>query len=190
MREAGPRAVPYGLRMASTPSQPTKSLHPLLRGLRPAWLEKIGSCSVQSHFVEGSHLFESGSAATRMYLLQRGIVAIELETTTRTAQIAMIGAGDLLACPCTQKTPVWQYGTRAFSPVTAQSILLSRLKIACDEEPAFGLEISRRLLCAVTEQLEAARRQVADVSQIALDSQRLALEHFSLANAGPFGRAA
>lgn len=180
----------YGLPMAAAPNQPTETLHPLLRGLPPHWLAKVGECSVQSHFSEGHTLFEAGSSATRIFLLQRGIVAVEIETHGRVAQVAMLGAGDLLACPCMGKARVWQHGARAFSPVTTQSILLSRLKNACDQESSFGLEISRRLLCAVTDQLEATRRQVAEVSQVALDSQRLALEHFGLANAGFLPKAA
>jgi CRP/FNR family cyclic AMP-dependent transcriptional regulator len=182
--------VPKVLRMGTTPEPSSETLHPLLRGLKPAWLAAIGRCSVQSHFTEGSPLFDAGSSATRIYLLQRGIVAVELALQNRIAQVAMLGAGDLLACPCLNKARVWQYGARAFSPVTAQSILLSRLKSSCDADPEFGLEISRRLLCAVTAQLEATRRQVAEVSQVALDSQRLALEHFGLANSGVFPRAA
>lgn len=170
--------------MAGGFHDPSTTLHPLLRDLKPEWLAAMGECSVQSRFAEGAYLFHAGASATRIYLLQCGVVALEMETDHRTTQVAMLGAGDLLACPSVKKPRVWQFSARAFSPVTTQSILLCRLKAACDKDPELGLEVSRRLLCAVAEQLEATRRQVAEVSQLALDSQRLALEHFGLAKAG------
>jgi CRP/FNR family cyclic AMP-dependent transcriptional regulator len=162
-----------------TRSEPVADLlHPLLRGLSAQWLAKVGKCSVQSRFGEGHALFEPGSSATRIFLVQRGHVAVEVDSHGRPVPVAMLGPGDLLSCPCLGRSQVWQYRARAFTAATTQSILVSRLKNACQEEPEFGLEICRRLLGAVTGQLEATRRQVAEVSEVALDSQRFALEQF------------
>lgn len=164
--------------MPSRSETPAESLHPLLRDLPAEWLAKMGRCSVQSRFAEGDLLFEAGSTATRIYLLQRGHVALELESHGRPVPVAMLGPGDMLVCPCLSAFRIWQYRARAFSPVSTQSILAVRLRGACQDDPRFGLEIHRRLLCAVVDQLEATRRQVADVSEVALDSQRFALEQF------------
>ncbi len=155
------------------------TLHPLLRGLKPAWLAAIGECSVQSNHRSGDYLFRAGDAATRLYLLQSGHVGIELGIEKQaSSQVAVLGPGDLIACPCSGRMHTWRFSVPAFDQVSCQSILVKRLRKLCDADRELACELGERIICSLADQLDAARRQFAEVSQLALNSQRLALETF------------
>ena len=84
----------------------------------------------------------------------------------------------MIACPCTGKTSTWRFSAPAFDQVSCQSILIKRLKVLCNTDRELACEISQRIISALADQLDGARRQFAEASQLALESQRLALESF------------
>ncbi|RMF43698.1 MAG: cyclic nucleotide-binding domain-containing protein, partial [Deltaproteobacteria bacterium] len=131
-------------------SSSNATLHPLLRGLKPAWLAAIGECSVQSSYKPGDYLFRAGDTATRLYLVQSGHVGIELGMeNSRTSQVAVMGPGDLIACPCSGRTGTWRFSAPAFDHVSCQSILVKRLRNLCNTDRELACEISQRIICAL-----------------------------------------
>jgi len=177
MRREGLVATAYSFVVPSKTAE--SKLHPLLRGLKPEWLAAIGDCSVQAHFRPGEFIFEAGESATRLHLLQSGHVGLEVEMDGHPSQVAIMGPGDLLACPAICEQRHWQISARTFDRVSAQSILVKRLRRLCETDRELACEFSHRIISTLSDQLDAARRQIADVSRLALNSQRMALETFS-----------
>lgn len=168
-----------GVRQAvpMTGAKPEADLHPFLRGLNERWLAAIGRCSVQSRFAAGRFVFRTGEPATRIHLLQSGRVGLLVGCgKDPETQVAIMGPGELLTCPCSTEAQKWQFSVQCFDEVTTQSIFIKRLRDLCQTDHELACELNHRFLLACHEQLTAARRQIAEVSQLALDSQRMALE--------------
>jgi CRP-like cAMP-binding protein len=154
-----------------------QNMHPFLQGLRPEWIAAIDECSVNCTLRAGQFLVRSGTSATRIHLLSQGHIGLELVSKeSPAAQISVMGPGDLLARPCSTQPRFWQFSARAIERVETQSVLVKRLHQACETDRELARELSHRLVCALTEQLDATRRQVAEASRLAWESQRFALE--------------
>lgn len=154
-------------------------LHPFLRGIRLPWMQAIISCSVPSTFSPGDYLFRTGERATRMFLVNSGHVSVELDhEDSPPTLVGLVGAGDLIAGPCPSKARYWRFNARCQEEVKTQSIILNRLQKICHENHELACELNRRLIDVLLDQLDATRRQLAEVSQLAFESQRRALNTF------------
>ncbi len=134
------------------------------------------ACSVQSEFAEGSTIFRAGEPANRFYLIQSGRIALEIPTEARGPfLVEMLGPGDVLGWSWFFKPFVWQFSARSVEKTSVQCFYGKRLQELCEAQPEFGYEFLKRLSEVIVRRLSVTRRQLKEVSGIALRSQQEAI---------------
>src|ERR1043165_9089610 len=83
--------------------QPVKSLatliaeHPFLAGMKPAHLDVLCECAMQTKFPKDQSIFREGDLANRVYLIEEGRVALESRAGgDQAVLIQTLGKGDVL----------------------------------------------------------------------------------------------
>jgi len=151
--------------------------HPVLRGLEPGALKRIDESSERLLAEPGAFLLRAGESATHIYLIHHGQVSLEQQDAEASRrEFAIMGSGDLLACPSLCENRPWPFSARAVGWVVAQALPVRALMRVGEADPELAWELSRRLISALSRQLDAARWKYAEASRVALASQELALK--------------
>jgi CRP-like cAMP-binding protein len=150
--------------------------HPFLRGLRPAHLHALEDCSMLVAFKAGKWIFHEGEPANRFYLIRSGSVALESSLTQQeSVLIQTIGAGDVLGWSWLFPPYYWHFDARVIEDTQATFFYGTRLRERCEEDPSLGYELVRRMAAVMLQRLQATRCQLAEISDLALQSQKEAL---------------
>ena len=136
--------------------------HPFLAGMKPAHLEVLCDCAMQTQFAKDQLIFREGDLANRFYLIQEGRVALESRGDERTVLIQTVGAGDVLGWSWLFPPYYWHFDARTLTPTKAIFFYGTRLRAQCDEDHEFGYELIKRMAAVVIVRLQAARGRMAD----------------------------
>jgi CRP-like cAMP-binding protein len=149
--------------------QPVKSLatliagHPFLAGMKPAHLEMLCECAMQTQFPKDQLIFREGDLANRFYLLEEGRVALESHAGgDRAVLIHTLGKGDVLGWSWLFPPYYWHFDARTLAPTKAIFFYGTRLRAQCEEDHDFGYELLKRMAEVVILRLQAARELRAD----------------------------
>jgi CRP/FNR family cyclic AMP-dependent transcriptional regulator len=152
-----------------SPEPPVKSLetliaeHPFLAGLKPAHLDVLCDCAMQTQFAKDQLIFREGDLANRFYLIQEGRVALESRAGgERTVLIQTVGAGEVLGWSWLFPPYYWHFDARTLAPTKAIFFYGTRLRAQCEEDHDFGYELMKRMAAVVILRLQAAREQRAN----------------------------
>lgn len=136
--------------------------HPFVVGMKPAHVDILCECGMQTEFTEGQLIFREGDLANRFYLLEEGSVALEsLGREARPVLIEVLGPGDVLGWSWLFPPYYWHFDARALKPTRAIFFYGTRLRTQCDEDHDFGYELIKRMASVVVRRMQAARGQVA-----------------------------
>jgi CRP-like cAMP-binding protein len=137
--------------------------HPFLAGMKPAHLDALADCAMQTQFAEDQLIFREGDLANRFYLIQEGRVALESRIgSERTVRIQTVGADEVLRWSWLFPPYYWHFDARAVAPTKAIVFYGTRLRAQCEEDHDFGYELMKRMAAVVILRLQAARGQVAE----------------------------
>jgi len=133
-------------------------------GIAPEMLALIAGCGVNTHFAPGRHLLREGDAADKFYVLRSGRVAVETYAPPRGGLVVeTLGAGDLVGWSWLFPPYRSHFDVVALEEVSAVALDGACLRGKCDEDPAFGYELTRRIAQVVIERLQATRMRLLDV---------------------------
>jgi CRP-like cAMP-binding protein len=151
--------------------------------LPAAQRQKLADCAMSSSFTAGETIFRENDPANRFYLIRTGSVALETEQAEGEAiRIVTLGPGDLLGWSWLFAPYRWQFSARALDPVSAVFFYGTRLREHCEADPELGMAE------VMMQRLQAARRQLTELSAIALRSQAEALQLTAQLGCAPPGR--
>ncbi len=136
--------------------------HPFVAGMKPAHLEVLCDCAMQTQFAKDQLVFREGDLANRFYLIQEGRVALESRGDERTVLIQTVGAGDVLGWSWLFPPYYWHFDARAVVATKAIFFYGTRLRTQCEEDHDFGYELINRMAAVVIVRLQAARGRMAD----------------------------
>jgi len=137
--------------------------HAFLAGMKPAHLDVLGDCAMQTQFPKDQVIFREGDLANRFYLIEEGRVALESRGGgERTVLIQTVGAGDVLGWSWLFPPYYWHFDARTLAPTKAIFFYGTRLRAQCDEDHEFGYELIKRMAAVVILRLQAAREQMAE----------------------------
>lgn len=137
--------------------------HPFLAGMRPAHVELLCECAMQTEFSENQLIFREGDLANRFYLLEEGSVALESRSGEgETVVFDVLGRGDVLGWSWLFPPYYWHFDARALKPTRAIFFYGTRLRTQCDEDHDFGYELIKRVAAVVVRRMQAGRRQAAE----------------------------
>jgi len=131
--------------------------HPFLIGMSASHIRLLADCAMLSQFTAGQVIFHKGETANRFYLIERGRVALESSTLDEVVRIDEVGAGDLLGWSWIFPPYVWHFDARAIEPTTAIFLYGTILREYCENDPALGYELFKRMSEVMVRRLQAAR---------------------------------
>jgi CRP-like cAMP-binding protein len=136
--------------------------HPFLIGISAHHIRLLADCAMRSQFAAGQVIFQKGETANRFYLIQRGRVALESSTGDEVVRIDEVGPGDLLGWSWIFPPYVWHFDARAIEPTTAIFLYGTMLREYCENDPALGYELFKRMSEVMMRRLQAARVKLSE----------------------------
>ena len=119
--------------------------HPYLIGISPPHIRLLADCAMRSQFTAGQIIFQKGETANRFYLIERGRVALESSAGDEVVRVDEVGPGDLLGWSWIFPPYVWHFDARAIEPTTAIFLYGTILREYCENDPALGYELFKRM---------------------------------------------
>lgn len=146
--------------MTAEPLDKLVAKHPFCKGLPPDAVALITGCAENVRYDRGAILFRDGEEADSTYLIRAGRVALDVHgvEAAETAE-----EGDIMGWSWLFPPYKWHFTARAVTPVRAFRLDGTCLRNKCEADPAFGYEITRRMLYQVHRRLERSRLHRMDV---------------------------
>jgi CRP-like cAMP-binding protein len=115
-------------------------------------------------FSQGTRLFEEGGHADRFWIIRTGTVDLDMRVPgRRPAVIESLGHNELVGWSWLFPPYTWQLGAEASAPLRAYEFDATSVRTICEEDPAFGLSVSRWVGKVVAHRLQAARVRLLDL---------------------------
>jgi len=139
--------------------------HPLFRGFRATQVELLAECASSMRFPAGSHMFHEGETADRLYLIQDGIVTVELQMSGRDPLAIMtVGAGSVVGLSWLFPPNRWHFSARVRGDTSVVALDTGCLSMKCVQDYQTGYELMCRCIHIIGERLQATRAQLLSVS--------------------------
>jgi CRP/FNR family transcriptional regulator, cyclic AMP receptor protein len=132
--------------------------HPFLRRLPACQAEKMAALARHVSFPPDHRLFEEGTPARKLWLIDAGQVALDtLVPGQGRVTIERLGRGDLLGLSWFHAPYLWDYGSITTQPMQAFEFDAAEVRAACDADPVLGYAVVSRLLAVAVHRLQATR---------------------------------
>lgn len=141
---------------ATTP-RPTKTLAAEYRG-------RLLDVAREVRFPADIRLFHEGGRADRFWILQSGIVSLDMRVPGhRPVETDTLGAGDLLGWSWLFPPYRRRFGAQTAGPVRALEFDAEEVRRMCAEDPAMGHAMALWAGSVATRRLQAARTRLLDL---------------------------
>jgi CRP/FNR family transcriptional regulator, cyclic AMP receptor protein len=137
--------------------------HAFLRGMPDGYVAVLARACHLTAVPEGHRFFAEGDTANRLWLITSGHVALELHSPGGRLVVETLGKGDLLGLSWLVPPYEWQFGAAAVQETIAFELDAAAVRAACDADPGLGYELLRRVMCAASSRLQAARIRMLDL---------------------------
>ncbi len=132
--------------------------HPFLKGLPPEHLKTLQEVSMYAQFAPGEVIFHEGEPADRFFLINTGEVELEADQEGESlVSIQKLHAGEVLGWSWLYPPHIWHFHARATRRVTTTVYDGAKLRNLCEQNPAFGYEVMKRISHLVVERLQITR---------------------------------
>lgn len=108
-------------------------------------------------------IFREGDDYSVLYLLEEGMLALELEVPGHVLRVQTLYGGDVFDWSALLPHAGKHFQARALEPVTALAFGGEELLASFRSDPEFGLAFMLRLMGIVSERLRATRMQLLDM---------------------------
>jgi CRP/FNR family cyclic AMP-dependent transcriptional regulator len=138
---------------------------PFLRGMPDGHLAKLAALCEHVAVPTRQRLFEEGTTAGRFWLIDAGQVTIDTIVPGRgRLTIEVLGRGDVLGLAWLTPPFQWRFGAVASQPMQAFQFDARAVRAACDEDPALGYELSKRVSGLLVRRLAAIHTRLLEAS--------------------------
>ena len=145
--------------------------HPFLRGGPPDVLLRLASIAREESFAPGSGLLREGDEADALFLIESGLVALELNIPGKGPErLESLRGGDILGLSWLFPPYRWHLDARAIEPTSAIILDARRLREWMDGDPEIARALATRLVRQLYERLERVRLQRLDVYKASRDA--------------------
>lgn len=136
-----------------------------LAGLLQPVLAELGAPVTDAAFARDELLFRESEPAATFYVIERGMVRLELSTPGRpTAVIQTIGPGDLVGLSWFGGAGGrWSWDARAMMDTRAHAYDAAAVRAACAANDGLRADIATCVATEAIRRLHAARLQLADL---------------------------
>lgn len=136
-----------------------------LRGMSRDQLAVLAKACKHVEIPAGQPLFEQGSTADRFWLIDAGLVTVDVAVPgSGRVVIEILGRGDLLGLSWVQPPYQWRLRAMATQPTEAFEFDAWSVRAACRNDPALGYEFNRRLSAVIARRLDATQARLLEMS--------------------------
>jgi CRP/FNR family transcriptional regulator, cyclic AMP receptor protein len=139
-----------------------------VRGMAPEYLAYLANVGRLKEYDADTVLFREGQPAAHIYLISRGVVALELHMPDEGhVRIQVLGPGELAGwSPVLVQGPMTATA-RTLGRCRVVALDVERIRALCDRDPRFGQEFLRRTAVVLARRLDATRRRLLAKSFLA-----------------------
>ncbi len=138
--------------------------HPFLRGASGNVLHRLVSISREMVFERGASLFKEGGEAKTLFLVERGLVALEIDVIGRgQTQVESVREGDVVGLSWLFPPYRWHLDGKAIEPTSVLAVDAERLRTWMKEDPEIAEVMASRLVSRLYERLERMRMRELDL---------------------------
>ncbi len=137
--------------------------HPFFAGLEPDLIEFLAGCARNVHFAAGEIVFKEGDKADTFYLIRKGRVGIQVHDPAGGGTIDTVDAGGVLGWTWLVPPYKWLFDATASQDTSAVAFDGECLRGKCDDDPAVGYALMKRVTVVMYERLEAVRLRLLDL---------------------------
>ena len=141
---------------------PVLAKHPFVAGFEPRHVAQLAALAREVRFPGDHTVFREGDQDPELYLIVKGMVALEIDTPEQVVRIQTLDAGDEFGWSSVLMGRGKQFQARTLEPVEALMFNGEELLAAFNDDPALGLAFTLRLLGVVSERFSAARLHLLD----------------------------
>lgn len=138
--------------------------HQFLRGMTGPHLGLLAGAASLADVPAGYRFFAAGRMPHQFWLIRAGQVALDLDLPGRRITVETLGRGEMVGLSWFLPPGQWQFGAAATQPTEAFEFDAAAVLRCCDEDPAFGYELTRRVLAAVAHRLQATRARLLEAA--------------------------
>lgn len=138
--------------------------HPFLRGASVEVLRRLASITREVAFDRGAVLLAEGDDANTLFLLESGLVALEISVPGKgVTRVESLRGGDIVGLSWFLPPYRWQLDGKAVEPTRALAIDARLLREWMGADAEIGRAIAMRLVGQLYERLEHVRLQRLDL---------------------------
>lgn len=137
------------------------SEHYCFKGLEKKYLDMIVARATHASYGEGDYIFHEGDEGDKLYIIQKGIVALEtrLAPDRDPITIQMIGEGDVLGWAWLFPPHLCHFDAKVVAPTKAVVLDGTFIRTKCEEDHDLGYELMKRFASLIQQRLQAVRLQ-------------------------------
>jgi len=137
------------------------SEHYCFKGLDKKYLDMIVKKADHADFNEGDYIFHEGDKGNKLYIIQKGIVALEtkLAPDRDPITIQMIGEGDVLGWAWLFPPHLCHFDAKVVAPTKTVVLDGTFIRTKCEEDHDLGYELMKRFASLIQQRLQAVRLQ-------------------------------
>ena len=134
--------------------------HRFVAKMKPEHLSRLVDVAMFKQFKVDEIIFREGDRANRFYLICQGKIALETSRDNEAAPlIQMLCEDEVLGWAWLFPPYYWHFTARAVEPAKAIFFYGTRLREECDDDPAFGYDLMKRVAAVVIKRLQISRAQ-------------------------------
>ena len=133
-------------------------------GMEPRHVDRLAATAKEVGFERDQVIFREGDTGKQFYIVLSGKVALEMTTVKGPFRVQTIEPGHELGWSFLLSKTGRHFRARALERVRALVFDGDQIKKACEEDLAFGYQLTKRVLGVVSGRLEATRLHFLDIS--------------------------
>jgi CRP-like cAMP-binding protein len=135
-----------------------------LLGLRPDQIDRVLGCGSGAQFAPGAFIFHEGEDADQFFVIQQGMVALQVFVPGRGARtISTLQGGEVLGWSWLFPPYRWHFDAQALEPTRLLAFNAPCLRGVCETDCEIGYPLVRRFAEIITQRLQATRLQLVDM---------------------------
>jgi CRP-like cAMP-binding protein len=138
--------------------------HPFVSDFPAEHRQHLARLAKKVRFKPGEVIFQEGDNYSAFYLLEKGMIALELEVPGNVLRVQTLYGGDVFDWSALLPHAGKHFQARALDAVTALAFEGADLLAAFGKDPTFGMAFMLRLMGVVSERLRATRLQLLDMN--------------------------
>lgn len=141
---------------------PVLQKHPFVADFDARHVARLAALAKEVRFPRDHTIFHEGDQDPELYLIVKGMVALEIDTPEQVVRVQTLHAGDEFGWSAVLMGRGKHFQARTLEPVEALQLNGEKLLAAFKEDNAFGLAFTLRLLGVVSERFQATRLHLLD----------------------------